>query len=94
MPSLRDFLSLVVDLAQSHGETFSDDFAVVIENQVRSRWPGERIYVVPSGSRKEPSRAEAIAEASRRLPPKIVAERFGVTRNYVNKVNLRTTRTP
>ena len=89
MPSLRDFLSLVVDLAQSHGETFSDDFAVVIENQVRSRWPGERIYVVPSGSAKDTSKASAIARASQGLPTMVVAERFGVTRRYVEKIKAR-----
>jgi hypothetical protein len=83
MPNLREFLEFARELAAQSGESFSDHLAIEIERQVRQRWPGERIYLMPGDSRKDPARAERIAAAARLLPTGVVSERFGISRKRV-----------
>lgn len=90
MPSLREFLQFVLDVA-AHGSGpgeggFTDDLARELERQVQSRFPGERVYIAPSGRRNDPERAARIADLARRLPTGVVAERVGVSRQYVHRL--------
>jgi len=90
MASLHDVIAFILECA-AHGSGtgdggFTDDFCRQIERQVQGRFPGERVYVAPSGRRNDPERAQRIVEAARRLPTSIVAERFGISRSYVHRV--------
>jgi hypothetical protein len=53
---------------------------------IRTTWPGERVYISPATSRKDPARRQAIAEAARRLPVSTVAQRFGVSWQWVYRI--------
>ena len=53
---------------------------------IRREHPGERAYIVPILSRKDPARAEAIRQAAKRLPTGVVTERFGVHRTTVYRM--------
>ena len=87
MPTLREMLTIIVRHAErQHGVSIGDKCAQEWEQMIRKSWPGERIYIAPCDSRKDPARAEAIREAAKRLPTGVVSERFGVTRSYVYKV--------
>lgn len=90
MPSLREFLEFVLQCA-AHGSGtgdggFTDDLTRELERQVQGRWAGERIYIAPSGRHNDGQRAARITDLSRRLPTGVVAERLGVSRQYVHKV--------
>lgn len=65
---------------------FCDDFARELERQAQARFPGERIYIAPSGRRNDPDRAARIVDLARRLPTGVVAERSGVSRQYVHRL--------
>lgn len=86
MPTLRELMKFVKEIASHEGMSFTDEFSVLIESQIRQKWPGERVYLIPHNSRKDPSRGAAIIAAASRLPTGIVSERFGVTRQYVGQV--------
>lgn len=51
---------------------------------IRREYPGERAYIVPLMSRKDPARAEAIRQAAARLPTGVVSERLGVSRQLIH----------
>lgn len=87
MPSLRDLMALVCRHAeQAHGISLGEQCARDLERLIRQSWPAERIYIPPADSRKDPARADAIRQAAARLPTGVVAERFGVRRQYVAKL--------
>lgn len=92
MATLSDLIALILEMAAHAGQEspaeggFEADLARQIEAQVRGRYPGERIYVAPSGRRNDPERAARIADLARRLPTGVVAERAGVSRQYVHRV--------
>ena len=55
MASLHDVIAFILECA-AHGSGtgdggFTDDFCRQIERQVQGRFPGERVYVAPSGRR-------------------------------------------
>lgn len=81
MASLRALL----DLAAAHFDATPDQVAA-FEREIRLRHGGERVYVAPPNSRKDPARAERIAELARTLPTGIVAQRAGVSSSYVRRV--------
>lgn len=84
MAILRDILSLICRCASEGGGRFDDDLMLQIEKQIRQEWGGERIYISPPGSRKDPARGEAIRKAAARLPTGVVCERLGVSRQTVS----------
>jgi hypothetical protein len=87
MATLREVVALVRQCAEQAGDAaFNDQMTKCVEEAIRKRWAGERIYVVPWNSRKDPGRAESILKASRFLPTRVVAERFGVTRHRVSQI--------
>ena len=86
MPTLRDLLEFVCACAEQAGQTFTEDFTAELERQIRARYPSERCYIPPKGSRKGTGKAERIAELARALPTSTVAERLGVTRSYVRRI--------
>mgnify|MGYP001113763302 CR=1 FL=1 len=87
MPTLREMLTALVHHAErQQGISVGEQCAREWEQLIRKSWPGERIYIAPCDSRKDPDRANAIREAAKRLPTGVVSERFGVTRSYVYKV--------
>lgn len=91
MPSLQDLLDFVVCCCNESGGdgTFSDGFMLQVEKQIRQTWGGERVYISPPESRKDPRRAEAIRKAARFLPTRVVAERFGVSRSAIYRITRR-----
>ena len=86
MPTLRDLMNLVCRHAEARGLSFGQECARELELLIRREMPGERIYVSPADSRKDPSRADAIRQAAARLPTGVVAQRFGVSRQNVHKL--------
>ena len=90
MPSLQDLLDFVVRCChESSGDGFSDRLMLQVEKQIRQAWGGERVYISPPESRKDPRRAEAIRKAARFLPTRVVAERFGVSRSAIYRITRR-----
>jgi hypothetical protein len=78
MPTLRALIDLIAaraDLAPSLVES--------IETDIRRAWPGERVYLPPVDSRKDPRRAERVRELAKRLPVGVVAVRLGVSPSAV-----------
>lgn len=86
MATLREVMSFIREVAVGRGVSIDGDLLVEIEREIQMRFSSDRIYVPPPNSRKDPARTEAIREAARRLPTKVVAERFGVTRQWVGQV--------
>lgn len=86
MPTLRELMAFLCDCAAQSGHSFSEDLAGELERQIRRQYPSERVYIPPADSRKDPSQAEAIRKAAARLPTGVVAQRFGVSRQYVNRI--------
>lgn len=62
-----------------------DEFRVAIMGELRKRHPGEKLYIPAHDT----SKTDAIARAVRTLPTAVVAERFGVTRDWARKVSRR-----
>lgn len=88
MAALRDLIAFVLEMAaqgQSGEGGFDEHLAREIERQLQTRYPGERVYI-REGTRKDPGRPARIAELARRLPTGVVAERLGVSRQYVHRV--------
>lgn len=79
MAALRDVLTLIFDEAAQSGHALPDQVQTQIELALRKAWPGERVYIAQANSPRDPSRAERIRQACRRLPVKVVARRYGVT---------------
>ena len=58
---------------------------------IRARYAGERVYIPPPQSRRDPARAARIRRQAARLPTRVVAAREGVSEQYVRKVVKKTT---
>ena len=87
MPTLREMLVIICRHAeQKHGVSIGEQCAKEWESMIRQSWPGERVYISPPDSRKDPARADRIREAAKRLPTGVVAQRFGVHRSTVSKI--------
>lgn len=88
MAALRDLIAFVLEMA-AHSQAgeggFDEHLAREIERQLETRYPGERVYIRES-IRKDPGRPARIAELARHLPTGVVAERLGVSRQYVHRV--------
>lgn len=88
MATLREQLGLVLGWLQQHPQqSYGEQCARELELFIRQIMGGERVYVPPPGSRKDGERAEAIREAAKRLPTGMVCERFGVSRQYVQRLS-------
>jgi hypothetical protein len=85
MASLRDELEIIMEwLNAKHPQaSFGEQCARELELVIRQRLGGDRIYVTPPDSRKDPSRAEAIRSAASRLPTGVVSQRLGVSRQLI-----------
>lgn len=77
MPSLSAVLAELGDLIRDPAEA---------ERVLRMRWGGERVYLPPIDSRKDPARAEHARELAKRLPTGIVAQRTGLSVGYVRRL--------
>ena len=86
MATLRDILEIILAAAEQSGHSFSEDFADTIEHQIKMAHGGDRIYIVPPNSRKDPERVKKIETLARQLPTSVVAERVGVSRSYVHRI--------
>ena len=86
MPTLRDLMTLVCRHAESRGLSFGQECARDLEMLIRREMAGERVYIPPADSRKDPAKAEAIRQAAARLPTGVVAQRFGVSRSYAARI--------
>ena len=80
-------LAEMIGLMREHlGEDVPPAAIDSFERELRMRWPGERVYIVPNDSKKDPKRAEAIKKAAKRLPVAVVSERFGVSRQRIYQI--------
>ena len=86
MATLREIMRFMCDCAAQSGHSFTDDVAMQLEQQLRSRYGGDRVYIPPAGSRQDPDRKEKIRAEIKRLPTGVVAARFGVSRQYVGRL--------
>ena len=84
MPGLRDLLGLIETRARESGA--DPVFMQGLEAEIRQRWGGERFYVTPPESRKDPDRAVRIRELARTLPTGVVAQRMNVSASYVRRL--------
>jgi hypothetical protein len=84
MPGLRDLLDLIETRAIESGA--NPAFMRGLEAEIRQRWGGERFYVTPPESRKDPDRAVRIRELARTLPTGVVAQRLDVSPSYVRRL--------
>jgi len=84
MPSFNDLLDLARKVAEYHGLDVPEQFYADLSDRSRESWPGERIYLMPKNSRRDPARGEAITSAIKRLPTGIVSERLGVSRQLIS----------
>lgn len=80
MPTLKDLQQLLIKSG------ISPETSTMICAEMKQTWGGEKVYIPPPGSRKDPDRAEAIRRAAKTLPTGIVVQRFGVHRSYVYKI--------
>lgn len=53
---------------------------------IRARFAGERVYIAPPHSNRDPARAARIRRQAAQLPTQVVAEREGVSQDYVRRV--------
>jgi DNA-binding transcriptional regulator LsrR (DeoR family) len=83
MATLREIMRFMCDCAAASGHSFSDEIAEQIEQQLRAQYGGDRVYIPPANSRKDPARGEAIRQAARTLPRGVVVARFGISRQLV-----------
>lgn len=86
MPSVYDFAEAMFDVLSRHNVQLSDEVKNVCVRVIRETYPSERFYVPSIDSRNDPGRKQKIIEAARMLPTAVVAERYGVTTSWVNRV--------
>ena len=84
MPTLREMMKYICDISAKRGVPFGDQCAREMEQAIRKAWPSERVYIPPANTKRDPARTEEIRNAARTLPTSVVAERFGVSRRWVN----------
>lgn len=85
MATIAELESLMLEIPGVSPET-----ANLIIAELRRTMPGEKLYIPAP----ETSKREAIERASKTLPTIVVAERLGVTRQYVDKVRRGVRRKP
>lgn len=83
MATLREIMKFMCDCAANSGHSFPADVLSQIEKQLRVNYGGDRVYIPPSNSRKDPARGEAIRQAARTMPRGVVVARFGISRQLV-----------
>lgn len=84
MPTLRELVSLIAretDLDPRRLDT--------LEDAIRREFSRCRIYVPPIDSNRDPRRIEKIKKATVYLPTRVVAERFGLSDDWVRKIKKR-----
>lgn len=84
MPSMDEFLELARKVAEHHGLEAPEQFYSDLSTQTRQAWPGERIYLIPLNSQKDPARGLAIKTVVRKLPTGIISDRMGISRQLVS----------
>jgi hypothetical protein len=82
LATLREMLDFMCRCAAESGHGFSEDLAGELEKQIRRKYSGDKIYIpAPSTAKKQ-----AIKEAARRLPASVIVSRYGVSRQWVNRI--------
>lgn len=84
MPSLDDFMDELRKCAEYHGVEMPERLYEDAKVRARKRWPGERIYLVPPTSQKDPEKVKNIVEMAKRLGSGVVSARLGVSRQLVS----------
>lgn len=80
MATLKDLQKLMLDSG------ISPETVEMIITESRRSFGGDKIYFPPPGSRKDPDRTEAIRDAAKKLPTGLTAVRFGVSRQYIQRI--------
>lgn len=70
---------------ESQGVCIDDDLRESAIEVIQRRYPAERAHITPTDSPKQARRKAKIIEAAKLLPVSVVAERYGVTRQWVSK---------
>ena len=86
MPNLRQLLEVVESVSCHQGFALDERALCAIARAIRLAYGGQRIYVPPIDSRKDPERREALRRAARRLPTGVAAEVTGVSASYLYRV--------
>lgn len=86
MPSLRELIDVARTQAEIAGHMMPDSAWCAITKAIRLEFGGQRIYVPPVDSRKDPDRREALRKAAKRLPTGVAAEVTGVSASYLYRV--------
>lgn len=85
MPTLRELMEFMCEYAQQSGQSFSDDLAREMEQQIAEYFPRAKIYVpAPTASR-----SAAIAPVVKTLPTDVIAKRMGVSRSWARRISKR-----
>lgn len=87
MPSLLEFTAHLRRRLLAMGYPITDDQAREIMRSVRDEYGAQRVYIPPPHSRKDPERADAVRQASKRLPTGVAAQKAGVSASYAYRLN-------
>ena len=82
MATLREIMRFMCDCAAQSGHTFTDEVAMQLEQQLRSQYPGDRVYIPPP----DKTRRNKIQADLKRLPVGVVAARNGVSKRWVYRL--------
>ena len=91
MPSLVDLVDLVARECRAADQALPGELCDRLLVAIRREFAGTRVYIPPPGSRKDPARQRQIAEAAKRLPTGVAAEKLGVSASYVYRVSKKVT---
>jgi hypothetical protein len=79
---LRELMELIGQYAAREGHPITAGIWEEIERAIMQAHPGERIYIPKANAGQKSD----IIDAAKRLPSAVVAERFGVSRSWVNRL--------
>ena len=86
MPSLYAFFERLRRDCDEAGHKIPGKVWKQAQDNMRRDYPGQRIYIPPLHSRKDPERAAALRRAVKRLPTGVAAAEHGVTPRHARRV--------
>ena len=86
MPSLYAFFERLRRDCDESGHAIPGAVWKRFQDNVRRDYPGQRIYIPPLNSRKDPERAASLRRAVKRLPSGVAAAEHGVSPQYAARL--------
>ena len=87
MATFCDGAEKMFTFLESHGVELDPALRDACCDVISREHSGDRIHIPPAGSKKDPRRKAEIIDALRRLPPLVVAERYGIHPSYAYRLN-------